>query len=262
LAVCAGLMMAAAVLVSAEMMTPKSEAELDAAHEWAEPEYSSEPSLLETSGKLRGIPVTVHPRKGMVTYISPAKRVQPMGFMFQAPPSVQVVHSHPPPPTPIVVTPIVRHHTDHHHVLPVVTPAILEDVPYWSEHDHFPHGHDHHDMDWVNGRVLNMHRHHHRIHPRTSGPIHVRHMHGHEHRHVRRPFGVPAALFNQPVHRPHYGHEKAISQGTVTVPAGPVAVEGAGYSGYNRGPAIQRHSAPTAYWSDGTPHAASMTQYG
>jgi len=237
----------------AALEAPKTEAELDAAHEWSEPEYTEEPALVETAAKLRGIPITVHPKRGMVTYISPAKKVQASGFLFQPPPSVQIVHSHPPPPVPVLVQPLVAHHHHHHHGVPVPVPVALNDVPYWSEYDHFPHGHDHHDLDWVNGRRLNLHRHHHRIHPNTPGPIHLRGV---------RPVGVPSALFAQPPHRPHYGHKSAISQGAITVPAGPVAVESPNYTGYNRGFPIQTHSAPTAYWSDGTPHAGSMMQYG
>jgi len=243
-------------MVALAMVPPKTEAELDAAHEWAEPEYTSEPAFLETSGKLRGVPITVHPRKGMVTYISPAKKLQRTGLVYQPPPSVQIIQSHPPPPTPVFVQPLVSHHVDHHinHAVPV--PVALNDVPYWSQYDHWPHGHDHHDMDWVNGRHLNLHRHHRHIHPATPGPVHVVPRYG------IRPVGVPSSLFAQPVHRPHYGHSASLSQGSITVPAGPVAVESPQYTGYNAGFPIQTHSAPTAYWSDGTPHGASMMQYG
>jgi len=262
----------AAVVVSLE--TPKTEAELDGAHEWMEPEYA-EPSLLETSGKLRGIPVTVHPRKGMVTYISPAKKVQPIGFVFQPPPSVQIVHSHPAPKPVAVIRPLIAehvvddHHMHYHHGRPHHAPYHLNEVPFWSPDDHFPHGHDHHDMDWLNGNKLNMHRHHRYVHP-TSTPEHFyghrRHGHHHGihggHAYHRLPVGVPSALFTQPVHRPHYGHDGAISQGPITVPAGPVAMESPDHTGYNPGFPIQTHSVPTAYYSDGTPHRGSMMQYG
>jgi hypothetical protein len=254
-----------AVLVSG-LVTPKTEAELDAAHDWTEPEYNeAEPAMLETNGKLRGIPITVAPRKGMVTYISPAKKVQPAGFVFAPPPSVQIVHSHAPRPIPVVVQPLVSHHIDHHHHTHTHVPEhnmILNDVPFWSPHDHFPNGHDHHDMDHVNGQRFNLHRHHRYVHPASTPAHYHSHAHAHAQQHFRYPVGVPASLFNQPIHRPHYGHDSAISQGPITIPATTVGVESPKFTGYNPGMPMQTHSAPTAYWSDGTPHPASMMQYG
>jgi len=65
-------------------------ATLVAATEWMEPQYTDaaevEPALIEEGG----VPVTVGGRKGMVTYISPARHVQSSGIVFTPAPHMQI----------------------------------------------------------------------------------------------------------------------------------------------------------------------------
>jgi len=61
-----------------------------AAVQWVEPQYADaaevEPALIEEGG----VPVTVGGRKGMVTYISPARHVQTSGIVFTPAPHMQI----------------------------------------------------------------------------------------------------------------------------------------------------------------------------
>jgi len=247
-------------------------------------------------GKVRGISHTVSGRHGMVTYISPARHIQTSGIVLTPPPSisVQTVAA----PQPVYLQPVVvphaeyhyavgghdhhdQHHHNHHH-LPHLTDDdySVEEMYGHSNGEHVLHrtgiethlpGHHHHahahliPHDSRHHSWGHHHSHGHYVPSHSHGRVHIGSgVHaGDVHVHPYAPVAVPASLLNTPYHQPHYGHDSPVSQGPIFVPhtpEGAIALESADYAGYNPGPAIQYHSAPTSYYSDGTPHRATINQ--
>jgi len=240
---------------------PKLEADLDDSVSWMEPEYAQADALVEAASKVRGVVHTVAPKKGMVTYISPARHLAMSGIVLNPSPHVEIVQSTPPQVVVEAVTPVVEafapvilpphhhhhafhlhghHHGHHEHHL---APEVHEELHH--------HGHDHHDLDWIHDPRVRLHRHHRFVHPATH------------HVHVNPPMGIPSSLLNQPPHQPHYLHKShSLSFGTPMVPVGTLGVEEPAFTGYNPGPPIQTNSVPTGFYSDGTPYPTSMRRYG
>lgn len=269
LAVCVLALAAAALVVANEHAS------------WVEPAYADADaaeeqeaaSLLESGakGRLRGISHTVSGHHGMVTYISPARRIQTSGIVLTPPPTVTTQFVSPPAPLyqpvyqPLYAVPA-------HHHLPHLTADDIR-VEHVHAHHHHRHNHIHPealDETDVHEAVIahDGGRHHvHSVHvPRgVAGRVHIGSgVHaGDVHVHPYAPVAVPASLYALPYHQPHYGHDSPVSQGAILVPHGPeggLALEEPEYTGYNPGPAVQYHSIPTAYYSDGTPHPAHITQ--
>jgi len=244
---------------------------LVSATEWMEPQYVgedvSEPALIEEGG----VPVSVSGRKGMVTYISPARHVQTSGIVYTPPPRLQVntVVAPRPAPEPIVIAqplyvqPVYRphshahvhghHHHSHHHHHHSVESALR--APFVSAAgSHFGHRHSR--------------RHRHHLHARGDLALHLANGGGRVGGagivHTYSPSAVPVSLLNQAPHPVHYGHKSdSVSHGIITVPHGPrgkIAMEEPDFTGYNPGPSYQYNSIPTGHYSDGTAYPATIDQ--
>jgi len=223
---------------------------------WIEPAYADAvtdtTSLLEdgtavgsgAKGRIRGIPHTVGGRRGMVTYISPARKVQTSGFVF-TPPPVMTVESH----EEVEPLPRVWWGPRHHHHHPHMHHAHHMHRGHAHVHDHVDHAHAH---AYVNG--------HH-----THFPLAENAQHQFVHSRPSQ-WGVPASLFAEPAHMPHYGHVSATSQGTIVVPHTPeggLTLEEPGFTGYNPGSVYAVDSHPIGFYSNGIPYRPRvMASYG
>jgi len=249
---------------------------------WMEPTYTDaavEQTTVETAsfledgtragvgakGRIRGISHTVGGHHGMVTYISPARKLQTSGIVLTPPPVVSVVTATP----QVFVQPVVYPHAHYHGVRRQHLPYLTVDDYGHNGDDHFDHAlaHDHHHHHHHrHQRVHPVYAHHHNHH-HFGGHAHGHHVlghtAGHSHHFGGNPVAVPASLFTEPYHQPHYNHKSPISQGPILVPHGPagaIALEDPAYTGYNPGPVYQLNSVPTGYYSDGTPYRASINQ--
>jgi len=240
-------------------------------------------------GKVRGISHTVSGRHGMVTYISPARHIQTSGIVLTPPPTVSVESVA--VPQPVYLQPVVVPHAEYHyavghehahghghahghHHLPHLTDddySVHETYGHANgspEHHAHGHGHAHAHVIPHDSRHHSWGHHHshgHYVPSHSHGRVHIGSgVHaGDVHVHPYAPLAVPASLVNTPYHQPHYDHRSSVSQGPILVPHGPegaIALEEADYAGYNPGPAYQYNSVPTSYYSDGTPHRASINQ--
>jgi len=245
--------------------------------DWVDPAYAdsdaSGESFLEdgTSAKLRGVSHTVSPRKGMVTYISPARHLATSGIVLPPPPTVSVTHVEHAHAFPIAaVAPFVE---EPYYFPPVPVPvAVPAAVNYMVHEDTHPVHHHHASLHPVVRRG-HIDRHVHVLGPRgvvataidqmtptasvAEGGFPIR-VGGNGFVHTYSPEYVPASLATEPYHARH-----SLSKGPILVPHGPsgaIAMEGAAFAGYNPGPRYKYHSVPTAYYSDGRPHLASITK--
>jgi len=237
--------------------------------DWVEPTYAeidaSTASFLEdgTSAKVRGVTHTVHARKGMVTYISPARHLATSGIVLTPPPTVSVTNIEHPAPV-IVERPV--------YIAEPVPVPVAAAVDYVVHDDTHPI-HHHHASYHPIVRRGHIDRHVHVLGPRgrvrataidqltpvnsvAEGgfPIRI----GGDGIHTYSPEYVPASILNEPYHARH-----SLSKGPILVPHGPagaIAVEGADYAGYNPGPRYKYNSVPMAYYSDGRPHLAKITK--
>jgi len=249
---------------------------------WVEPTYAEDTAstaFLEdgtstatrSKGMVRGVSHTVGPRKGMVTYISPARHIQTGGIVLNPAPIISMSTVERPQPQVIVQQIPVEVQ------VPVAVPTAVQYVEHVETHPI----HHHHSRVHPIFRRSHVDRHVHMLTPTgvatrvdaitpmgTISPIPFgtvsKGARGVPLRvsgagiHTYSPEVVPASLRGEPYHA-----RNSYSKGPILVPHGPagaIAVEGADYAGYNPGPRYKYNSIPSGFYSDGTPYAASIDQ--